>query len=62
MCLYKECIPKFSSFLKEEYPKGEVVGRKNLIYRFVIDLPPRSLGTPPPERRGAAVSAYIELR
>ena len=41
---------------KEEYPKGEVVGRKRIpwknVFSALCSLPPRPLGTPPPRRRG----------
>ncbi len=55
---------RLSSFWKEEYPKGEVVGRISCLYTTCLVqyftyfpyLPPRPAGTPPPGRRGAWIA------
>ena len=52
-------VTQFSSSWEEEYPKGEVVGRKysfeRIISSVLCSLPPRPLGTPPPRRRGMEI-------
>ena len=53
----------FSSFSKEEYPKGEVVAihavEQSLMFKALCSLPPRPLGTPPPRRRGVEILRQI---